>query len=675
MAIIRLKKGFSGVTPTGLTLAEPAFDYKDSKLYVGLTSSAVWVGAEIDNTTSLGTSQIKIPTQFAVKTYIDNLGLSPGVVVTGVNGVTGAVLLGVTSGPGLSIVNPTGSGKGITLINTGVLSVNGSTGAISNVAFTNVAQTFTNIQTFSSGITVSSASRYTGAQRFNDIRNRGNGVTLAITTDADGADLGLEAKTDIRISPYGDVVIAPTTVGIAAGGSSPRLTVENDDDANGRFIFSGGDILIASSSTFLGGGRNSNIIFSIADPGSTASITLRGITATSGANKVIQLPDHTGIVAVPANLGTSGNILRANGITAQPTWIDPSAAGFTAAGANLALNDVGGAAGNLRYQTGANTSGFVSNAGTTGFFLTYNTTSNTPTWVNPNTIGFTAYGSTVTVNIQGGANGSLPYQTAANTTTFLPIGSNLTVLRSNGTTFSWVDPTTAGFTAAGANIAVNLRAGAAGNLVYQTGASTTGFVTNSGTTGFFLTYNTTTNTPTWVNPNTIGFTAYGSTVTVNVQGGAAGSLPYNTGANTTTFLGIGANLTILRSNGSAPTWIDPTAAGFTAAGANIAVNLRAGAAGSLPYNTAASTTTFLGIGSAGTILTSTGSAPQWSTATGLTVGTAQQVSVIAETADTTTYVTFVGTNSNSNQALEYNSSLVYNAVTNYLEANIDGGSY
>jgi hypothetical protein len=164
-------------------------------------------------------------------------------------------------------------------------------------------------------------------------------------------------------------------------------------------------------------------------------------------------------------------------------------------------------------------------------------------------------------------------------------------------------------------------------------------------------------------------------VTVNVQGGAAGSLPYNTGANTTTFLGIGANLTILRSNGSAPTWIDPTAAGFTAAGANIAVNLRAGAAGSLPYNTAASTTTFLGIGSAGTILTSTGSAPQWSTATGLTVGTAQQVSVIAETADTTTYVTFVGTNSNSNQALEYNSSLVYNGVTNFLEANIDGGSY
>jgi hypothetical protein len=369
MAIIRLKKGFSGVTPTGLTLAEPAFDYKDSKLYVGLTSTAVWVGAEIDNTTSLGTSQIKIPTQFAVKTYIDNLGLSPGVLVTSLNGVTGAVLLGVTGGAGLSIVNPTGSGKGITLINTGVLSINGSTGAITNVAFTNVAQTFSGIQTFSSGITVSSASRYAGAQRFSDIRNNGNGVTLTISTDADGAAGGFEQKTDVRISPYGDFVVAPTKVGISVGGSSPRLTVEGNDNASGRFVFNGGSIVVDTSTTVATGQANSNIIFSVA--GSTASIFLRGITATSGANKVIQLPDHTGIVVVPADLGTSGNILRANGITAQPTWINANSAGFTA---YAAQEVVGGVAGNLLYQSAVDTTSFVTNSGTTGFFLTYNPT-------------------------------------------------------------------------------------------------------------------------------------------------------------------------------------------------------------------------------------------------------------------------------------------------------------
>jgi hypothetical protein len=45
--------------------------------------------------------------------------------------------------------------------------------------------------------------------------------------------------------------------------------------------------------------------------------------------------------------------------------------------------------------------------------------------------------------------------------------------------------------------------------------------------------------------------------------------------------------------------------------ATTATNLANGAAGSLPYQSAANTTTFLGIGAANTILTSTGGAPQW----------------------------------------------------------------
>lgn len=657
MAIIKLKKG-SGV-PTGLTLAEPAFDLSNNRLYLGLTGSSVWVGGEVDNNTALGTSQVKIPTQFAVKTYIDNLGLSPGVVVTGINGVTGNVTLGVTAGPGLSIVNPTGSGKGITLINTGVLSVNGGTGAITNVAFTNIAQTFTGIQTFSSGITVSSASSYTGIQRFSDIRNRVAGATLTIQTD----DAGLAGfGGDIAISAIGNIRFSPTPLTVV-GGSSPQLYIEGKDDATGRFIFMGGDVAVASQSTNLGGARNSNVIFSVV--GSTGSIFLRGTTATT-TNQTVLLPDHTGIAVVPTNLGTSGFILRSNGITAQPTWVNANSAGFTAFAAQEVI---GGAAGNLLYQSAIDNTSFVTNAGSTGFFLTYNTTTNTPTWVNPNTVGFTAYGATISVNLQGGSNGSLPYQTAANTTGFLGIGAANTILRSNGTAPTWVDPNASGFTAFHAQ---ELVGGAAGNLVYQSGVGNSSFVTNAGSTGFFLTYNTTTNTPTWVNPNIVGFTAYGATIAVNVQGGAAGSLPYNTAANTTTFLGIGAANTILRSNGSAPTWVDPNTGGFTAFAAT---NLIGGVAGSLPFQSALNTTTYLGIGAAGAILTSTGSAPQWSTATGLTVGTAQNISVTAETADTTTYVTFVGTNTNSNQALEYNSSLVYNSVNNFLEANIDGGLF
>ena len=54
-------------------------------------------------------------------------------------------------------------------------------------------------------------------------------------------------------------------------------------------------------------------------------------------------------------------------------------------------------------------------------------------------------------------------------------------------------------------------------------------------------------------------------------------------------------------------------------GGTTATNLAGGAAGSLPYQSAANTTTFLAIGAANRVLTSTGSAPQWVTAlTGLT---------------------------------------------------------
>jgi hypothetical protein len=48
----------------------------------------------------------------------------------------------------------------------------------------------------------------------------------------------------------------------------------------------------------------------------------------------------------------------------------------------------------------------------------------------------------------------------------------------------------------------------------------------------------------------------------------------------------------------------------------VATNLSGGAAGSLPYQTAASTTTFLAIGAANYVLTSTGTAPTWTLNTG-----------------------------------------------------------
>ena len=135
MATIKFKRGSTG--PSGLTLGEPAWDYSNGKLFVGVTSSAIWVGAEIDGSTGLGTSQIKIPTQNAVKVYVDSVVSVGSMGPTGPTGPAGAT--GATG--------PTGA-----IPTDYVISVNGATGAITNVAKTNTVNTFTQQQSFASGI-------------------------------------------------------------------------------------------------------------------------------------------------------------------------------------------------------------------------------------------------------------------------------------------------------------------------------------------------------------------------------------------------------------------------------------------------------------------------------------------------------------------------------------------
>lgn len=93
-----------------------------------------------------------------------------------------------------------------------------------------------------------------------------------------------------------------------------------------------------------------------------------------------------------------------------------------------------------------------------------------------------------------------------------------------------------------------------------------------------------------------------------------GDILYSSAANTLAKLGIGTINYILTSTGSVPQWVAPTSVTV-----NTATNLAGGLAGSVPYQSALDTTTFLAIGAANRVMTSSGTAPQWVTAlTGLT---------------------------------------------------------
>jgi hypothetical protein len=110
--------------------------------------------------------------------------------------------------------------------------------------------------------------------------------------------------------------------------------------------------------------------------------------------------------------------------------------------------------------------------------------------------------------------------------------------------------------------------------------------------------------------NALGATYGGTAQSTYTQG----DILYSSATNTLAKLGIGTTNYILTSSGSVPQWAAPSSISV-----NTATNLAGGLAGSVPYQSAVDTTTFLAIGAANRVMTSTGTAPQWVTSlTGLT---------------------------------------------------------
>lgn len=131
-----------------------------------------------------------------------------------------------------------------------------------------------------------------------------------------------------------------------------------------------------------------------------------------------------------------------------------------------------------------------------------------------------------------------------------------------------------------------------------------------------------------------------------------GDFLYASASNTLAKLGIGATNYILTSTGSIPQWVAPSSIAVLTA-----TNLAGGLAGSVPYQSALDTTTFLAIGAANRVMTSTGTAPQWVTA--LTGLTGVSSSSITDTGLTSGRVTIASTSG----LLADSANLTFNGTT------------
>lgn len=184
------------------------------------------------------------------------------------------------------------------------------------------------------------------------------------------------------------------------------------------------------------------------------------------------------------------------------------------------------------------------------------------TWginISGNAATATSSGSSTTAsNLAGGTTGQIPYQSAVNTTTFTAAGASGQVLSANaGGVPVWI-------TASGL---LNTISTTQGDILYRNATAWTALAPS--TAGYLLQTGGAGADPSYVNPATLSVSyaaTAGSATTAgtatNLAGGAAASIPYQTGSGATSFIASGAGDSgkVLQSNGtSAPSWVTPTA--------------------------------------------------------------------------------------------------------------------
>ena len=174
----------------------------------------------------------------------------------------------------------------------------------------------------------------------------------------------------------------------------------------------------------------------------------------------------------------------------------------------------------------------------------------------------------------------------------------------------------------------------------------------------------------------------GSSISVgtatNLAGGSTGAIAYQSGAGATSFLSIGTANYVLTSSGTAPQYVaQSTLSVGSATTATTATNVAGGAAGSLVYQSGAGATTTLALGTTNYVLTAGASAPQYVAQSTLSVGSATNATNTAITANSTNadyYITVVSANTGNLPQLVA-TGLTANPSTGKITSGVSGGTF
>jgi len=450
-----------------------------------------------------------------------------------------------------------------------------------------------------------------------------NGTTIGATTPAAGTFTSVAmtsgtittaptSGTDIVNKDYADSIASGLNyhqpVNYASTTTLPAYTYNNGTGGVGATITAN-----ANGALSLGGGS----------PSATQRVLIKDEAGANEPYNGVYVVTQAGSLITPfiltraTDYDTSGSgtneidqgdyVLVISGTLASTAWVQQTALPITVGTTALSFVQFNAP---ITYSAG------------TGLTLASTTFSITDTTVTAGSYGSASSVPTYSVNAQG-------QLTAASNTAIAIAASQITsgaVAIANGGTgqttasagFNALSPiTTTGdlIIGNGTNSATRLPMGTNGYLLGSDGttaswvpAPASGVTSfSAGSTGF---------TP---STGTTGAVTLGGTLAVtsggtNITNYAVGDILF---ANTTTSLDkltVGASTYILTSNGTAPQYTNPASITVgTATTATTATNIAGGIASQIPYQTGAGATSFIANGTAGQVLTSAGtSAPTWS---------------------------------------------------------------
>jgi hypothetical protein len=255
-----------------------------------------------------------------------------------ITGSAGSVANALTIGTGLSGTSYNGS-SAVTIANTGVLSVNGSTGAITNVALTTGTLAQFASTTSSQLASIISDKTGTGSLTFANTptlvtpilgaatATSINGLTISSTTGtltlANGSTFAISGANSVTITSTGATNVTLPTSGTLVNTSVTSLTsLGTISTALTGYVSAAAGVLSASS-TIPGTSVSGNI------SGNAANVTGIVALANGGTNANLS-PTAGGIVwsnstqLQISSTGTAGYLLTSNG-TSAPTWTQSTA--------------------------------------------------------------------------------------------------------------------------------------------------------------------------------------------------------------------------------------------------------------------------------------------------------------------------------------------------------------